>query len=151
MFSLHSLGDSLPIYFITCSSPHRTSKDGVILHPPGHFLLTLGAYFTSHGLMFNAAIYQFLGFSSHGSNSQEIFLSHQLISVSLHGSSFHLAVVYVPDSIENFIILPKRKIPPDIVISLGRFTCTNLGCCCTKEPYCCIELQIRGEFLHVIF
>ena len=48
------------------------------------------------------ATYKFLRFTSHGSNSQEIFLSHQLISVALHGSSFHLADVYVPNSVEHF-------------------------------------------------
>ena len=104
-FSIHSPWSSLPIYLITCSSPHRTSKVGDILHLPGHLLLTLGADFSSHGLMFKATIYQFIGFSSHGSNSQALFLSHQLILVSLHGSSFHLAVVYVPDSVEHFLLL----------------------------------------------
>ena len=86
------------------------------MHSPQHFLLTLGDDFTSHGLMFKAANYNFLGFTLHGLNSQEIFLSHQLISVSLHGSNFHLTVVYVPDSIEYIHLLPKRKIPPDIII-----------------------------------
>ena len=79
-------------------------------------LLTLGADFTSHGSMLNAATYQFLVFTSHGSNSQELFLSHQLNSVSLHGSNFHLAVVYVPNLIEHIPRLPKRKIPLDIII-----------------------------------
>ena len=46
-FALHSPRASLPFYLITCSSFHRTSKDGDILHSPGHLLLTLGAYFTS--------------------------------------------------------------------------------------------------------
>ena len=118
-FSIHSPWSSLPIYLITCSSPHRTSKDGDILHSPGHFLLTLGADFTSHGLMFKAAIYQLLGFSSHGSNSQELFLSHQLISAALHGSSFHCSTVYISDSVEYIILLPKRNIPPDISILFG--------------------------------
>ena len=72
-FTLHSPRAYLPIYLITCSSPHRTSKDGDILHSLGHLLLTLGADFTSHGLLFKDAIYQFLGFSSQGSNSQSIF------------------------------------------------------------------------------
>ena len=49
---LHSPRYSLPSYLITCSSPHRSSKYGDILHSPGQFLLTLGADFTSHGLMF---------------------------------------------------------------------------------------------------
>ena len=100
-FSLHSPMDPLPFYFITCSSPHRTSKDGDILHSPGHLLLTLGADFTSHGLMFKDATYKFLGFTSHGSNFQALFLSHKLISISLHGSSFHLAGVYDPDLVEH--------------------------------------------------
>ena len=75
-FTLHSPRDSLPFYLITCSSPHKTSKDGDILHSLGHLLLSLGADVKSNGLMFKASIYQFLGFSSHGSNSQALFLSH---------------------------------------------------------------------------
>ena len=75
-FALHSSKASLPLYFITCSSPQRTSKDGDMLHSHGHLLLTIGADFTSNGLMFKAKIYQRLGFSSHGSNSQELLLSH---------------------------------------------------------------------------
>ena len=55
-FIFHSPKASLPIFFITCSSPHKTSKVGDILHPLGHLLLTLGADFTSHGLMFKAEI-----------------------------------------------------------------------------------------------
>ena len=35
-FVLHGPKASLPL--ITCSSPHRTSKEGDILHSPGHFL-----------------------------------------------------------------------------------------------------------------
>ena len=97
---------------VTCSSPHRTSKDEDILHPPRHLILTLGADFTTHGFMFKANIYQILGCSSHGSNSQAPFLSHQLISAALHGPSFHPAAVYIPDSVGHIIILPKRKIPP---------------------------------------
>ena len=41
-FILHSPRPSLPFYLTTCSSPHRTSKDGDIMHSHGHFLLTLG-------------------------------------------------------------------------------------------------------------
>ena len=107
---------SLPFYLITCSSPHKTSKDGDILHSSRHFLLTLGVDFNLDGLMFKAEIYQFLGFSSHDLNHQSLFLSHQLISVALHGSNFHLAAIYVPDSVEQSLLLPKRKIPPDIII-----------------------------------
>ena len=115
-FTLHSPRASLPTYLITCSSPHRTSKDGDILHSPGHLILTLEADFTSHGSMFKAEIYQFLGFTSHGSNFQALFLSHQLISVVLHGSSFHLAVVYASNSVQHILLIPKRKIPLDIII-----------------------------------
>ena len=57
-FTLHSPRDSLPL--VTCSSPHRTNKEEGILHPPGHLLLTLGDDFTTHGLLFMAAKYQFL-------------------------------------------------------------------------------------------
>ena len=35
------------------------------------------------------------------------------------GSNFHLAVVYVPDSFEHILLLPKRKIPPEIFIYFG--------------------------------
>ena len=98
------------------------------MHSPGHLLLTLGADFTSHGLMFKAVIYHLLGFSSHGLNSQALLFSHQLTSFALHGSSFHLAAVYVPDLVEHFLLLPKRKISVDIVISLERFTCIVPKC-----------------------
>ena len=60
-FALHGPRTSLPFYLITCSSPHRTSKDRNIMH-------SHGVDFTSHGSMFKAATYQFLGFTSHGSN-----------------------------------------------------------------------------------
>ena len=75
-FTLHIPMTSLPSYLITCSSPYITSKDGDILHLPGHLLLTLAADFTSHGFMFKDAIYQLIGISPHGSNSQSLFLSH---------------------------------------------------------------------------
>ena len=39
-FSLHSPRASLRL--VTCSSPHKTSKEEDILHPHGHLLLTLG-------------------------------------------------------------------------------------------------------------
>ena len=38
--------------------------------------------------------------SSYGSNPQELFLSLQLISAALHGSSFHRATVYISDPVE---------------------------------------------------
>ena len=39
LFDLHSPRASLPL--VTCSSPHRTSKEEDIMHPPGHLLLKL--------------------------------------------------------------------------------------------------------------
>ena len=69
--------------------------------------------------MLNTAIYQLLGCSSHGSNSQAPLLSHQLISTALHGSSFHHAVVYIPDSVGHIILLPNKKIPPNISMLFG--------------------------------
>ena len=86
-FALNSPSASLPL--ITCSSSHRTSKEEDFLHPPRHLLLTLGAVLTTHGLMFMDATYQFLECSSHSLNSQEPFLTFQLTSVALHGSSLH--------------------------------------------------------------
>ena len=108
-FFLHGPKTSQPSYLITCKSPHGTSKDGDVLHSPGHLLLTLGPNFSSHGSMFKVGTYNFLGFTSHGSNSQEHFLSHQLISVALHGSSFHLAAVYVPDLVEHILLFQRGK------------------------------------------
>ena len=42
-----------------------------------------------------------------------------MISVALHGFSVHLAVVYIPDSVEHIVLLPKRKIPLDIITLFG--------------------------------
>ena len=86
------------------------------MHSPGHLILTLGADFTSHGLIFKAEIYHFIGCSSYGLNSQSLLISYQLTSFALHGFSFHLAVVYISISVEHILLLPKRNIPPDIVI-----------------------------------
>ena len=97
-FTLYSPRDSLPL--VTCSSPHITSKEEDILHLLGHLILTLGDDFTTHGFLFKAAKYQFLECSTHCSNPQALFLSYQLISVSLHWSSFHPVVVYISDLVE---------------------------------------------------
>ena len=115
---------------VTCSSPHKTGKEKDFLHPPGHLLLTLGADFTTHDFLFMAATYQFLECSSHSLNSQEPFLTFQLTSVALHGSSLHPAAVYISDLVEDIILLPKR-IPPDIMME--RFTCQAPGYLCTEE------------------
>ena len=108
---------SLPL--VTCSSPHRTSKEEDILHPLGHLLLKIGADFTTHGFLFKGATYQFLEFSTHGLNPQEPLLFLQMISAALHGSSFHRAAVYISNSVECIVLLSKRKIPPDISVFLG--------------------------------
>ena len=42
-----------------------------------------------------------------------------MISAALHGSSFHRVAVYISDSVECIVILPKWKIPPDIFIYFG--------------------------------
>ena len=97
-FALQSPRASLPL--VTCSSPHRTSKEEDILHPHGHLILKLGDDFTTHGLFFKDETYHFLECSTHGSNPQEPFLFLQMISVALHGSSFHCAVVYISDLVE---------------------------------------------------
>ena len=102
------------------------------MHPPGHLLLTLGAVITTHGFLFMDATYQFLEFSSHYLNSQEPFLTFQLTLVALHGSSLHLAAIYISDLVEHIILLPKRKISLDIMME--RFTCQDLGYLCTEEP-----------------
>ena len=91
------------------------------MHPPKHLLLTLGDYFTTHGLLLMDESYQFLECSSHALNPQEPFFTYQLISVALHGSSLHPEVVYIFYLVEHIILLPKRKIPPDIMME--RFTC----------------------------
>ena len=111
-FALNSPSASLPL--ITCSSPHRTSKEEDFLHPLGHLLLTLEDVLTTHGFLFMDATYQFLEFSSHVLNPQEHFLTYQLTLFALHGSNIHSTAVYISDLVEHIILLPKRKIPPDI-------------------------------------
>ena len=91
------------------------------MHPLGHLLLSFGDDFTTHGYIFKAEKYQFLECSSHSLNSQEPFLTFQLTSVALHGSSLHPAAVYISDLVEHIILLPKKKIPLDIIME--RFTC----------------------------
>ena len=152
-FTLHVARNSLPSYLLTCSSPHNTSKYGAILHSPGHLILTPGADFTSHGLIFNYETYNLLGFSSLGLNYQALFLSHKLISVALHGSNFHLATIYIPDSVEHIHSSSSKEEDSSRHIHLvliQRFTCIVLRCCCTEELRycicCCIVLQIGAKF-----
>ena len=76
----------------------------------------MGADFTTHVFIFKAATDKFLECSTHGLNPQEPFLSLQMISATLHGSSFHRVAVYISDSIECIVLLPKWKIPLDIFI-----------------------------------
>ena len=130
-FTLNSPSASLPL--ITCSSSHRTRKEEYFLHPPGHLLLTLGVVLTTHGLLFMATTYQFLECSSHVLHPQEAFLTYQLTSFAIHGSSLHPAAVYISDLVEHIVLLPNRKIPPDIMME--SFTCQAPGNMCTEEPY----------------
>ena len=109
-FALHNPSASLPTFLIMCSSSHKTRKVGDILHLPRHLILTLLDDITSHGFLFKDEIYHLLGCSSHGSNSQALLLSYQLISVSLHRSSFHPSTIYIYDLVEHILLLPKRKI-----------------------------------------
>ena len=41
---------------------------------------------------------------------------HFLLLIALHGPINYYAPVYVLDSIEKIHVLPKKKIPPDIII-----------------------------------
>ena len=59
------------------------------MHPHEHLLLTPGVDFTTHGFLFMDATYKFIECSSHVLNPQEHFLTYQLTSVALHGSSLH--------------------------------------------------------------
>ena len=102
------------------------------MHPLGHLLLTLRAVLTTHGFLFMAATYQFLEFSSHVLNPQEPFLTYQLTLVALHGSNLHPTAVYISDLVEHIILLPERKIPPDIMME--RLTCQAPRYLCTEEP-----------------
>ena len=102
------------------------------MHPPGHFLLTLGDVFNTHGLLLMAETYHFLECYSHGLNPQEPFLTYQLISAALHGSSLHPTAVYIFDLVEHISLLRKSKITPDIMME--GFTCQAPGYICTEEP-----------------
>ena len=73
-FAFHIPRASLPL--VSCSSPHRTSKERDILNLPGHLLLTVGVDFTTHGFLFMNATYHFLEFSSPRLNPQEPFLTY---------------------------------------------------------------------------
>ena len=66
----------------------------------------IGADFTTHGFLFMDEKYHFIEFSSHGLNTQEPFLTYQLISVALHGASLHPTAVYISDLVEHIILLP---------------------------------------------
>ena len=88
---------------------------------------SLGAYTTTFGSMFQDNLVSFgLDLKKFKYGEHPLFLSHQFTSVSLYCYGFHLVVVYVLDSVDHFLlIIPKRKISPDIIISLDRFTCTD--------------------------
>ena len=96
-FTLHGPKPPYPSYIIICTLPYSDTEFGDTIHLPGHFLLTYGDEFTSHGSILKDSTSQFLWFTSHGSNSQETLFSHQCTSI------------------EQIHVLPKRKIPPDII------------------------------------
>ena len=52
-------------------------------------------------------------------NYQALFLSYELISIALHTFSFHPAAVYISDLVEHILLLPERKIPPEIIFYFG--------------------------------
>ena len=130
----HSLS-IVPVLLYHWSHAHlltELEKRNFFLHPRGSLLLTLGAVINTHGLLFMDATYHFLESSSHVLNPQEPFLTYQLTSVALHGSNLHPTAVYIYDLVEHVILLPKRKIPPDIMME--RFTCQAPGYLCIEEP-----------------
>ena len=130
----HSIS-TVPMLLYHWSHAHLLTelvKKKVILHLPEHLLLTLGDDFTTHGFLFMATTYQFLECSSHVLNPQEPFLTYQLTSVALHGSSLHPSAAYISDLVEHIILLSKRNIPPEIMME--RFTCQALGYLCIEEP-----------------
>ena len=109
----------------------------------------LGADFISHGLMFKDEIYHLLRYSSHGSNSQAPFLSHQLISIALHGSSFHPATItYSWFSWAHYSSSKEEDSSRNNhSVWIHRFTCIDSRFYCIEEPkYCfvaskCCKLQ----------
>ena len=55
-FDLHGLMPPPLSYMITCMLPYNDTKFGDIMHSHGHFLLTSGDDFTSHGSMFKDSL-----------------------------------------------------------------------------------------------
>ena len=69
---------------------------------------------SSHGILFGS------NYSPSGSKfkyEEYHLLSHQCISVVLHGLRIHHAAI--PELIEHIPLLPKKNIPPDIFIYFG--------------------------------
>ena len=80
------------------------------------------------------------------------FLTFQLTSVALHGSSLHPAAVYISDLFEHIILLPKRNIPLEIMME--RFTFQDLGYLSYKnqiDPDSTCLIRGGGFFSHVVF
>ena len=60
--------------------------------------------------------------SSKFKSEEKPSLYYQCISVVLHGPRIHHVVVHIPELVEHSPILPKKKIPPDILILFGVYT-----------------------------
>ena len=84
---------------------------GDIIHSLGKIFHLYGAHFISTGLNFKSSYPLGVDYKS---QDPSVFPSHHWISVVLHGPSFHPAVILDPS--EQIYLLPKKKIPPDIII-----------------------------------
>ena len=80
-------------------------------HSIGHLFNLSGVDFISIGSKFKSSHHIGIDYNSQGPS---VFLSHHWISVVLHGPSFHHVVVLDPG--EHISLLPKKKIPPEIII-----------------------------------
>ena len=106
-FTLFDPMASLCSYMITCTHPLCVNEVGDLIQLLGILFHLSRADFISIGSNFKSLHH--LGADY---NSQEIL--HHWISVVLHGHSFHPPAVLDPS--EQFSFLPKKKIPPDIII-----------------------------------
>ena len=85
---------SLSSYMITCAYPLYVNEDGDIMNSLGQLFHQFGAHFISIGLKFKSSHH--IG-AEYKSQDPSVLPSHHWISIVLHGSSIHLADVYVFD------------------------------------------------------
>ena len=112
-FTLFDPIPSLCSYMITCTHPLCVNEDGDMIHSLEQLFHLYGAHFISIGSKFKS--YHHLG-ADYKSQDPSVLPSHHWISVVLHGPSIHLDVDYVFDPGEQIYLLPKKKIPLDIII-----------------------------------